>query len=56
MEQGSGVADKGELSYLLSAGWDTPVAVLEDYAAEARLSLRFWQRSGDELEGAPGQA
>ena len=42
--------DKGELAHLLENGWDTPVGVLVEYAAETEMSTRFWSEYVKELE------
>lgn len=42
--------DKERLSYLLSNGWDTPVTVLDEYAAEVQMSGQFWKRYDVEIE------
>jgi len=35
--------DKEKLAFLLTDGWDTPVRILEEYAAETQLSTQFWR-------------
>ena len=37
--------DKEKLAFLLTDGWDTPVRILEEYAAETQLSSQFWRDS-----------
>lgn len=34
--------DRARVQHLLTQGWDTPVAVFEDWAAEAQLSRECW--------------
>jgi methionyl-tRNA formyltransferase len=36
------LADKAQLDFLLIHGWDTPVSILEEFAAESRLSAQFF--------------
>ena len=43
-------SDKDALSHLLTAGWDTPVSVFDDYAAETQMSKQFWGRYDSEVE------
>ena len=45
--------DKESLSHLMFDGWDTPVAVLEDYAAESQMFAQFWVRYHGEIEETP---
>ena len=35
-------ADKARLDFLLTHGWDTPVSILEEFAAESRISAQFF--------------
>lgn len=42
--------DKESLSHLMFDGWDTPIAVLEDYAAESQMCAQFWVRYHAEVE------
>ena len=44
------VRDKEGLSHLLTAGWSTPVSVLEEYAAETQMSKQFWDKYDSEIE------
>ncbi len=34
--------DKVSLAHLMFDGWDTPIAVLEDYATESQMFALFW--------------
>jgi len=43
------VKDKENLSHLLTEGWDTPVSVLEEYAAETQMSKQFWDKYYSEV-------
>ncbi|MEZ5673020.1 MAG: formyltransferase family protein [Thiotrichaceae bacterium] len=36
------LADKARLDFLLTHGWDTPVSILEEFAAESRISTQFF--------------
>lgn len=47
------LADRDRLSHLLTRGWDTPVRVLQEYGAEARISRRFWEKVEAEVERRP---
>lgn len=42
--------DKDSLSRLLTNGWETPVSILRDYAAEVQMSANFWDKNDRELE------
>ncbi|MCP9446723.1 MAG: hypothetical protein NNA22_04020 [Nitrospira sp.] len=42
--------DRERLSHLLSNGWDTPITVLEEYAAETQMSMQFWEKYDAEIE------
>jgi methionyl-tRNA formyltransferase len=42
--------DKETLSHLLISGWDTPITVLEEYAAETQMSMQFWEKYDAEIE------
>lgn len=42
--------EKEGLSHLLAEGWNTPVSVLEEYAAETQMSMRFWDKYDAEIE------
>jgi methionyl-tRNA formyltransferase len=44
------VKDKASLSHLLIDGWNTPVSVLEEYAAEMQMSKQFWDKYELEIE------
>lgn len=44
------VRDKEGLSHLLTDGWNTPVSVLEEYAAETQMSKQFWDKYDSEIE------
>jgi len=44
------VKDKASLSHLLTDGWNTPVSVLEEYAAETQMSKQFWDKYDSEIE------
>jgi methionyl-tRNA formyltransferase len=44
------VKDKTSLSHLLTDGWNTPVSVLEEYAAETQMSKQFWDKYDSEIE------
>jgi len=44
------VKDKRGLSHLLTDGWNTPVSVLEEYAAETQMSQQFWEKHDSEIE------
>lgn len=44
------VKDKEKLSHLLTDGWNTPVSVLEEYAAETQMSKKFWEKYNREIE------
>ncbi len=44
------VKDKEGLSHLLAEGWNTPVSVLEEYAAETQMSKQFWDKYDSEIE------
>lgn len=44
------VKDKEGLSHLLTDGWNTPVSVLEEYAAETQMSKQFWDKYDSEIE------
>jgi len=37
--------DKEKLIFLLTRGWDTPITILKEYAAETQLSKQFWCNS-----------
>jgi len=41
--------DKENLSHLLINGWDTPVSILDEYAAEIQMSKQFWDKYDCEL-------
>jgi methionyl-tRNA formyltransferase len=42
--------DKASLAHLLTSGWETPVSMLEEYAAETRISKQFWEKYNSEIE------
>jgi len=42
--------DKEELSHLLTRGWDTPITVLEEYAAENQMSMQFQEKYDAEIQ------
>jgi methionyl-tRNA formyltransferase len=42
--------DKERLSHLLTNGWDTPITVLDEYAAETQMSMQFWEKYDAEIE------
>jgi methionyl-tRNA formyltransferase len=44
------VKDKDALSHLLTDGWNTPLSVLEEYAAETQMSQQFWEKYDFEIE------
>ncbi|ACL25127.1 formyltransferase family protein [Chloroflexus aggregans] len=52
-QQGKGafyrLKDKERLSHLLTRGWDTPIAVLEEYAAETQMVMQFWDTYDAEI-------
>lgn len=43
------VKDKEPLAALLTKGWDTPVSVLEEYAAARQVSQQFWGKYDSEV-------
>lgn len=44
------VKDKEGLSHLLTDRWNTPVSLLEEYAAETQMSKQFWDKYDSEIE------
>jgi len=52
-QQGKGtfhkLKDKERLSHLLTRGWDTPITVLEEYAAETQMFMQFWDKYDAEI-------
>jgi methionyl-tRNA formyltransferase len=41
--------DKERLNWLLKEGWNTPVSVLSDFAAENQISAQFWDKYDAEI-------
>lgn len=44
------VKDREVLSHLLTRGWNTPVSVLLEFAAETEMSEQFWEKYDSEIE------
>lgn len=42
--------DKDGLLHLLTDGWNTPVSVFDEYAAEMQMSKQFWEKYDAEIE------
>lgn len=42
--------DKERLAHLLRKGWNTPIEVLDGYAAETQMTQQFWDKYDDEIE------
>ena len=41
--------DKENLSHLLTDGWNTPVSILNEYAAEMQMYMHSWEQYDSEM-------
>jgi len=42
--------DKETLEHLLISGWETPIARLEEFAAETQMTMQLWEEHDAEIE------